>query len=92
MNFEQLISHISPELFQQLQTAVEIGRWPDGSRLNDEQREMLIQALMLWQARHDGERDEPYTVSSSGELRLSCDSERERLEAAFADTFNITLN
>ena len=92
MNIEQMVSQITPELYLQLQTAVEIGRWPDGSRVSDEQREMLIQALMIWQSRHDAERDEPYTISADGEMRFACDSERERLQAAFGDTFKITLN
>jgi len=92
MNIDALVARLTPEMFTQLQTVVEIGRWPDGNRVDDEQRAMLIQARMIWQSKFDGEREEPYTVSKDGELRLSCESERERLEAAFGDTFSLKIN
>jgi uncharacterized protein YeaC (DUF1315 family) len=50
MDFNQLIANITPEIYTRLKRAVEIGRWPDGRRLTDEQRELSLQAIIAWEA------------------------------------------
>ncbi|MFN4290756.1 MAG: YeaC family protein [Permianibacter sp.] len=90
MTVDQLIASMTPEIREKLTRAVELGKWPDGVRLSDAQRETIIEALMLWQARYQPDRAEAYTIDENGEMRFLCDSEKERLEAAQA-TFKITL-
>lgn len=52
MNFDDLMTSITPEIFQNLQRAVETGRWPDGRRLTDEQREHCMAAVIAYGQRN----------------------------------------
>ena len=52
MDYQQMIESLTPELYRSLRRAVELGRWPDGSRLTPEQREHAMQAIIAWGERH----------------------------------------
>lgn len=53
MNLDDIINSMMPEVYQRLSTAVELGKWPDGVALTEEQKENCLQLVMLWQARHN---------------------------------------
>lgn len=55
MNLDDIINSMTPEVYQRLSTAVELGKWPDGVTLTEEQKENCLQLVMLWQARHNTE-------------------------------------
>lgn len=57
MDFQQLIDNITPEIHRNLKRAVEIGKWPDGRPLSAEQRELSLQAVILYEARHLAEHE-----------------------------------
>lgn len=50
MDVKDLIAAMTPEIYQRLVQAVELGKWPDGVALTPEQKENSLQAVMLWQA------------------------------------------
>ena len=50
MDVKDLIEAMTPEIYQRLVQAVELGKWPDGVALTPEQKENSLQALMLWQS------------------------------------------
>ena len=52
MEFEQLLSSINPEIYANLKRAVELGKWPDGRVLTPEQRQMSLQAVIAYEAKH----------------------------------------
>lgn len=52
MDFQQLLNSITPEIYQQLQKAVEIGKWPDGRSISDEQRSLCMQAIIAYDQRN----------------------------------------
>jgi uncharacterized protein YeaC (DUF1315 family) len=52
VNFLDLIDNITPAVHERLRTAIEIGRWPDGTRLTPEQRELVMQAVIAYELRH----------------------------------------
>lgn len=52
MDYQQLIANMSPAIYQSLKTAVERGKWPDGTALTPEQRETTLQAIIAWGERH----------------------------------------
>lgn len=52
MQVEQLINAMSPQVYQVLKQAVEIGKWPNGVALTDDQKEQATQAMMLYQGTH----------------------------------------
>ncbi|BEN78544.1 YeaC family protein [Serratia marcescens] len=50
MDVKELIAAMTPEIYQRLVQAVELGKWPDGVALTPEQKENSLQAVMLWQS------------------------------------------
>ena len=52
MDFDAILAMITPEVHESLRRAVEIGKWADGVALTREQRELCLQAVIAWEARH----------------------------------------
>ncbi|SFQ98029.1 hypothetical protein SAMN04487773_0696 [Enterobacter sp. kpr-6] len=67
MNMDELISSMTPEVYQRLATAVELGKWPDGVALTPEQKENSLQLVMMWQARHNTDAQH-MTIDTRGEM------------------------
>lgn len=67
MQFDDLLASITPETFERLVQAVELGRWPDGVKLNEAQREHCIQLVMAYQARYCPS-EEAFRVGADGQL------------------------
>ncbi len=38
--------------YENLRRALELGRWPDGRRLDDRQRQICMETVAIWEARH----------------------------------------
>jgi len=74
MNAQQLVDSITPEAYQRLCYAVETGKWPEGNALSAEQRESCIQAMMLYQSKHN-KQPEHMTVAAGGELHIKSKNE-----------------
>jgi uncharacterized protein YeaC (DUF1315 family) len=51
MSFEKLINNITPEIHISLKRAIEIGRWPDGRSLTQEQKELCMEAVISFEQR-----------------------------------------
>ncbi|BAU75212.1 YeaC family protein [Metapseudomonas furukawaii] len=51
-SFAQLISNITQDVYESLKLAVEIGKWPDGRVLTQEQKELSLQAMIAWEAKN----------------------------------------
>lgn len=67
MDIEQIIASMTPELYQRLATAVELGKWPDGVALTPEQKENSMQLVMLWQARNNTDAQH-LTIDTNGQM------------------------
>lgn len=50
--FAQMIENITPEIYESLKTAVEIGKWSDGRKLTAEQKELSLQAVIAWEIKN----------------------------------------
>ncbi|MCL6691893.1 hypothetical protein SAMN05216577_13544 [Pseudomonas citronellolis] len=48
-SFAETIENITPEIYESLKLAVEIGKWPDGRKLSLEQKELCLQAMIAWE-------------------------------------------
>ena len=48
-SFAETIENITPEIYESLKLAVEIGKWPDGRKLTQEQKELCLQAMIAWE-------------------------------------------
>jgi len=67
VNVDELVNSLTPEVYQRLVTAVELGKWPDGVALTPEQKENSLQLVMLWQARHNADAQH-MTIDTNGQM------------------------
>lgn len=67
MEIEQMIDSMTPEVYQRLVTAVELGKWPDGVVLTEAQKENSLQLVMLYQARHNSDAQH-MTIDTNGQM------------------------
>jgi uncharacterized protein YeaC (DUF1315 family) len=71
MDYQQTIDDMSPEIYQRLVRAVEIGKWPDNKPLTSEQRVHAMRAIIAWGERHC-RRSSASGISTSKKRRVSC--------------------
>ena len=76
--FKQAIRAMPKEVYERLRTAVELGKWPDGQPLNNEQKATALQAVMTWQALHL-DHPEHMNIGRNGEIVMKSKSELKRL-------------
>lgn len=89
MQIEQLLSMMSEDVYDKFKQAIETGKWLDGKPLSDEQKETVMQAVMLYQAKVE-QSDEHMTVGKSGEIVQKSKSElRQSLKQAQTNQNNI---
>ncbi|MGY0613939.1 YeaC family protein [Vibrio sp. FJH11] len=74
MDTEQLLKAMTPEVYERLVYAVETGRWPEGSMLSKQQRDSCMQAVMLYQSKHNTEAQH-MTVAAGGEISFKSKQE-----------------
>ena len=53
MTLEQLIQSLNPEVYENLKNAVATGRWPNGRKLEEGQRELCMQAILHYENIHN---------------------------------------
>lgn len=52
MTLEQLIQSLTPEVYENLKSAVATGRWPNGTELQEGQRELCLEAILRYEVAH----------------------------------------
>lgn len=52
MTFSRLVESLTPDTVGNLRRAVELGKWPDGRRLSDEQRASCMRAVLFWEQKY----------------------------------------
>ncbi|MFI3247290.1 MAG: DUF1315 family protein [Ferrimonas sp.] len=77
MDWQQMIDALTPELLERLRLGVETGRWPDGTRLTDKQRESAMQAIMYWEATHQDNQGH-LTINRHGQINQLSKKEQQR--------------
>ncbi len=77
MQIEHLIKSMSPAVYEILKQGVELGKWPNGDALTDEQRDKASQAMMLYQATHLSQTDH-MTIGKGGVLNNLSKSQLKR--------------
>lgn len=53
MTYEELIQKLDPQVYRSLKRAVELGKWPDGRALTEQQREICMEAVIYYENRHN---------------------------------------
>ncbi|PCD90111.1 YeaC family protein [Vibrio mediterranei] len=74
MDVEQLLEAMTPDVYERLLYATETGRWPEGSRLSQDQRDSCMQAVMLYQSKHNVD-PQHISVAAGGEISFKSKAE-----------------
>ena len=90
MNVEQLVAGMTPEIFANLRTAVETGKWANGDSLTEEQKDNALQAVMLYQAKI-AKTNEHMTIGEDGEMVHKSKSELRRELSEESEIFRTKL-
>ncbi len=68
MDFDEVLSSMTPDIYLRLKQAVELGKWPNGNKLSPQQTEVLLQATLTYAARENLTPDELFTINPQGDL------------------------
>ena len=60
MDLKQLLDSITPEVYESLKRAIEVGKWPDGRVLTGGQQELCIQAVIAYDERKPADQRTGY--------------------------------
>jgi len=71
---QALLDSITPEIHENLKTAVETGRWANGDRLTPEQLEHSLQAIIAYEARCVPEQQRVGFIDTTGLQKSHCDT------------------
>ncbi|MFE8071922.1 DUF1315 family protein [Marinobacteraceae bacterium S3BR75-40.1] len=52
MTFQELVQRLDPDVYRSLKTAIELGKWPDGRRLDQSQKELCMEAVLYYERVH----------------------------------------
>ena len=52
MNLQELLNNITPDIYNNLKRAIELGKWPDGNKISQEQLQLCMQAVIAYEHRH----------------------------------------
>ncbi|ROQ20013.1 hypothetical protein EDC38_0606 [Marinimicrobium koreense] len=52
MNYQDLLNSLTPEVYENLKRAVELGKWPDGRVVTPEQRQHCMEAVIAYEHKH----------------------------------------
>lgn len=89
--FLQAIRQMPQEVYERLKTAVELGKWPDGKPLTDEQKATSLQAVMAWQSMHL-DNPEHMNIGRNGEIVMKSKSELKRQYRDEEEIVRVDLN
>lgn len=67
MDILKVVENMSPQMYERLKHAAETGKWPDGVKVDQAQRDSALQLSMAYQARHL-DSDEMLTIGADGEM------------------------
>lgn len=81
MDVKDLIAAMTPEIYQRLVQAVELGKWPDGVALTPEQKENSLQAVMLWQSMNNVD-PQHMSIGTDGQIVMKSKQELKQLFVA----------
>lgn len=53
MNLDELMQNVTAEIYANLKTALELGRWANGVKLTDAQKELCMEAIIRYEIEHN---------------------------------------
>ncbi|MDX1473162.1 MAG: DUF1315 family protein [Reinekea sp.] len=53
MNFDELAKNMTPDIYSRLRESIELGRWPTGQTLTQEQKNLCLEAVIKYEISND---------------------------------------
>jgi uncharacterized protein YeaC (DUF1315 family) len=75
MTLEELIEKMTPQMHSVVRQAVELGKWPNGDVLDAEQREMCMQALIVYEGKRLPEEHRAGYINTEKLEKTVCDDD-----------------
>ena len=72
-SFEEILQNITPEIHQNLKTAIELGRWENGERLSAEQVDLCLQAVIAYDEKNLNAKDRVAYIDRTKLKKQKCD-------------------
>ncbi|MFT6102616.1 MAG: hypothetical protein ACJATV_001738 [Granulosicoccus sp.] len=69
-----LLGSLTPDMYQKLKQSVELGKWPTGGILSNEQKDLCLQAVIAYEKKHFS--DEQHTGYIPPKKHTHCGSEK----------------
>jgi len=67
MNLDNMLANITPEVYENLKYAVETGKWQNGQKVSQEQRDNALQLVMAYQSKIE-KSNQQFTINEAGEV------------------------
>lgn len=77
MDYLKLIETMTPEVYQSLKRAVEMGKWPDGRVVTSTQRQDALRAVIAWGELNLPESERVGFIDKGHKAGDSCDDPAE---------------
>ena len=81
MNFDELATNMTPDIYSRLRESVELGRWPTGQALTKEQKNLCLEAIIKYEV-----RNEVPVEKRTGYISQGCKSSTETIETVTLDS------
>jgi len=88
MDLINVVENLSDELYLRLKSAVETGKWPEGTIVDEEQRKSAMQIVMAYQSRVL-KSDEIMTIGADGQI---VNKSKKALKEQFSNAIQTTNN
>ena len=56
MDYNTLISQMTPEIYENLKSSLELSKWPNGQRMTEQQKELCMEAVIAYEYKFKSEQ------------------------------------
>lgn len=89
MNVKDLVSTITPEVYNGLKRSLELGKWGDGQKLTAEQKQHCMDMIILYENFHKiPEEQQTGYLGRTKEKKTPCETQREKQMVGSYDPAN----
>ncbi|GAA3948735.1 YeaC family protein [Allohahella marinimesophila] len=78
MDLQTLLKQITPDVYEALRSSLQLGRWPDGNQLTQEQKALCMEAIIRYEHINNFP-DERRTGYVGGKKEMACGTQAEQI-------------
>ncbi|MCP5174746.1 MAG: DUF1315 family protein [Moraxellaceae bacterium] len=71
---DAMLAALNPDIVANFKQAIALGKWADGRRLSEEQKETCMQAVLLWEMQHLPEQERTGYIHKAKKDGEACES------------------